>query len=147
MIIYPDSCIYGRQSDDQTQPDIKAETRVIGYIIDICRIVGHTIVGSTAVESELLANSNAMSRKAAWGLFKKIVKRRIKLAATDFLRAREFMAHGLKAKDSAHLAAAESAGADVLLTVDKDFERIATNKNLSKVRVINPFKLLQEVIK
>ncbi len=148
MIIYPDSCIYGRQQDDQTQPDIKAETMAIGGIIEICNIAGHIFIGSTHVEHEILANNNAKDRKAAWKLFKSTVMYSVNLTAADFIRAHlGFMKQGLSKGDSLHLAAAESAGADVLLTVDKDFIRIAANLNMSKVKVLNPFNLLQEVTK
>ncbi|GBU22964.1 hypothetical protein R80B4_02877 [Fibrobacteres bacterium R8-0-B4] len=145
MIIYPDSCIYGRQRDDQTQPDIKAETLAIGGIIDICIMAGHTFIGSKAVEDEILANSNAKSRTIAHDLFKRIATH-VKHTAADFRRAQGFMAQGLRSVDSLHLATAESAGADILLTVDKDFEKIATTKKLSRVRVINPLKFIKEVI-
>jgi len=145
MKIYPDSCIYGRQHDDQTQPDIKAETLAIGGIIDICIMAGHTFIGSKAVEDEILANSNPKSRKTAHDLFKRITTN-VKHTAADFQRAQVFKAQGLKNVDSLHLATAESAGADILLTVDKDFEKIATNKKLSKVRVINPLTFIKEVI-
>jgi predicted nucleotidyltransferase len=57
---------------------------------------------------------------------------------TDFWKT--FIKNGLGVMDSYHLAAAEAAGADVLITVDKDFERISTNKKLSRVIVINPLK-------
>jgi predicted nucleic acid-binding protein len=145
MIIYPDSCIYGRPQDDQTQLEIEKETLAIAGVIRICKLAGHVFMGSAQVESEILANSNAMDRKAAWMNFKSIAKYSVNLTAEDFRRARELEAQGLDEGDSFHLAAAEAAGVDVLLTVDKDFERIVTIKNLSKVRVLNPFKLLQEV--
>ncbi len=40
--------------------------------------------------------------------------------------------------DSFHLAAAEAAHADYLLTVDKDFLKICSRSNFAKVKVINP---------
>ena len=146
MIIYPDSCVYGRPNDDQTQPDIETETLAIYTIFDVCRIAGHIFIGSTHVEDEILANSNATDRKTAHDFFKDTVPHSANLTAADIMRAQVFMAQGLSKGDSLHLAAAEAANADVLLTVDKDFERIAANNKLSKVRVLNPLRFIKEVI-
>jgi predicted nucleic acid-binding protein len=145
LIIYPDSCIYGRQSDDHTQADIEAEFLAIGAIFDICRIAGHIIVGSKIVEREISDNPNLLKRMTTFLFFKRTAMRSVELTAANIRHAGEFMAQGLDDGDSLHLAAAEAAGADVLLTVDKDFIRIAANRKLSKVRVLNPFNFLQEV--
>ena len=146
MKIYPDSCIYGRPNDNQTQADIEAETLAISVIFDVCRIAGHIFIGSTHVKDEIMANSNATARDAARDLFEDIVLHCADLTAADIMRAQVFMAQGLGKGDSLHLAAAEAADADVLLTVDKDFERIAANNKLSKVRVLNPLKVIREII-
>jgi len=147
MKVYTDTCIFGRQSDDQTQPEIQKDTLAIVAIFKLCRVAGHTIIGSKVVESEIAANPNLNRKFATLGYFTDTVKPEniFKLTAADFRRARVFMAQGLGVGDSYHLAVAESSGADVLLTVDKDFIRIATDKKLSKVRVINPSTLLKEV--
>ena len=52
---------------------------------------------------------------------------------------------GLRPFDSLHLACAEFAQADVLLTTDKKFIRQAEQLNL-KTRVVNPLVWLMEVI-
>ncbi len=70
----------------------------------------------------------------------------VRPSAADFGRAQIFRAAGLKRKDSRHLAVAEIAGVDVLLTVDKGFLRTGGNKKLCAVRVVNPINFLQELI-
>jgi predicted nucleic acid-binding protein len=145
LTIYFDSCCYGRPQDDQTQLSIAAETIAIGGIIDICNMIGHSIIGSAAVKKELSANPDANDRIAALTLFEDTA-RRVRLSR-NIKRMGTLHAQGLGVMDSIHLATAETAYADFLLTVDKDFEHIATSKNLSKVRVLNPFTLLQEVTK
>ena len=45
---------------------------------------------------------------------------------------------GLKAMDAAHLAAAEAAKADYLLTTDEKFMRKCQNRNITAVKVIDP---------
>jgi len=141
LIIYFDSCIYGRPNDNQTQPDIKAETMAIDRIIDICNMTGHIFIGSNTVEDEILANSNATDRTAVLKRFNDTVMYNVTLTAADIMRAYGFMAQGLGKGDSLHLAAAEAANADVLLTVDKDFIRIATNNKLKQSKGIKPITI------
>jgi predicted nucleic acid-binding protein len=143
--IYFDTCCYGRPQDDQTQPVIEAETLAIVGIINICRIAGYSVIGSSLVLNEILANTDVDTRDADLNFFKNTITHNVKV--WDVGRVHTLNAQGLDAGDSAHLAAAEAAGADVLLTVDKDFERIATNKKLSIVRVVNPLIFIGEVIK
>jgi predicted nucleic acid-binding protein len=138
LTIYFDTCCYGRPQDDQTQPEIEKETLAISNIINICRIAGYSIIGSSAVETELKANPNVLARERCLNFFDWVTNGYFVLTAADFQRARVFTTQGLRAKDSLHLAAAEAVGADFLITVDKKFERIVTSSNMSTVKVINP---------
>jgi predicted nucleic acid-binding protein len=144
--LYFDTCCYSRWQDDQTSAQIVAETRAIEGIINICHIVGHIIVGSPVVVSELLKNTDIQERDADIALFWETIDSYIRPSTTDFARAQAFRAAGLKRKDSRHLAVAEAAGVDVLLTVDNGFLRMGGNRKLCKVRVVNPIIFLQEVI-
>jgi len=146
MKLYLDTCCYSRWQDDQTSAQIAAETRAIEGIINICRIVGHVIVGSPIVISELLKNTDTQERDADMALFWETIDCYVRPSATDFARAQVFRTAGLKRKDSRHLAVAEAAGVNVLLTVDNGFLRVSGNKNLCAVRVVNPTIFLMEVI-
>jgi len=136
-----DSCCYGRPQDDQTQPEIEAETLAISNIINI-RIAGYSIIGSSAVETELKANPDVLSQKRALDFFDWVMNGYFVLTEADFQRASVFVAQGVKPKDSLHLAAAEAVGADFLITVDKKFERKVTSNNMSIVKVINPLNFI-----
>jgi predicted nucleic acid-binding protein len=57
-------------------------------------------------------------------------------------RADVLEAVGLGKLDAAHLAIAEATGAGFLLTVDKAFARMCTERNLSKIKVMNPFEFV-----
>ena len=146
MIIYIDSCCYGRPQDEQTQLRIIIETIAIRGIIDLCRVAGHSIVGSPTVAAEIQRNPDAKIRDATMDFFLQTVDRIISPSADVIKRAQDLHAQGLGPVDSLHLALAEVAGVDVLITVDDDFEKICTNKKLSAVRVINLLKFIQEVI-
>lgn len=146
MIIYFDPCCYGREHDRQTHLRIIIETIAIHGIIELCRIAGYTIVGSPAVAAEIQRNPDVKRRDATKDFFLQTADRIIRPSADAIKRARWLHEQGLGAMDSLHLAIAETAGADVLITVDDGFERVCVNKKLSAVRVINPLKFIQEVI-
>jgi predicted nucleic acid-binding protein len=140
MMLYLDNCCYNRPQDDQSSERVEAETDAILKIIGKRHINGHIIVGSPVVDFEIQRNPNIKERDAAMTLYRNTIDSYVIPSEIDFGRAKIFMKVGLGVMDSYHLAAAEAAGADVLITVDKDFERISTNKKLSRVIVINPLK-------
>jgi len=146
MKIYLDTCCYGRPYDDQTQAKVAAETLAVMTAIDTCRIAGYVIIGSVAVTSEVGLIRNAEKRGVIDGFYYSTISGNVPLVMSDFVRAQALEAEGLGDMDALHLAAAEAAGVDVLLTTDVDFLRICANKNLSRVRVINPLTFLSGVI-
>ncbi|GBU20983.1 hypothetical protein R80B4_00870 [Fibrobacteres bacterium R8-0-B4] len=140
MKLYVDICCYNRPQDDQTDERIEAETDAILKIIGNRRISGHIIVGSPIVDFEIQKNPKTIERDAVMTLYRNAIDEYVIPSAADFERAKTFIKSGLRVMDSYHLAAAEAANADVLITVDKDFERISANKRLSRVTVVNPLK-------
>jgi len=140
MKLYVDNCCYNRPQDDQRDERVEAETDAILKIIGKRHINGHIIVGSPIVDLEIQKNPKPKERDAAITLYRNAIDEYIIPSKVDFDRAKTFIKNGLGIMDSYHLAAAEAAGVDVLITVDKDFERISTNKKLSQIIVINPLK-------
>jgi len=78
------------------------------------------------------------ARLAAKQKYDGYIGRWVKKTAPIMARARKLMASGLDSWDAAHLAAAEAADADYLLTVDKDFLKVCSRSKITKVNVINP---------
>ena len=141
MDLYFDSCCYGRPKDNQNDAIVRAETKAIAKIISTRRMNGHTIIGSSVIVAEIRRTPDDDVREANMRFYNEAFDRDADLTETSSKRAASFRADGLKLGDSLHLAIAESEGADVLLTVDKKFLKIVTNKNLSRVMVINPLNL------
>ncbi|GBU23301.1 hypothetical protein R80B4_03218 [Fibrobacteres bacterium R8-0-B4] len=136
--IYLDTCCYGRPWDGQDQSSIIAEADAIETIIDWRHINGYIIIGSPVLDLEISKNPNAKDRNAIMSFYREAMDGNAYLTAADRARAQAFQAAGLKVNDSYHLAIAEAAGVDVLLTVDKPFLRIVNSKNICKVKVMNP---------
>jgi len=119
-----------------------AETIAIMTIIEAARIAGHRIFGSPVVTFELGNIPNVALRADTMGFYAATVNDVAKMTAADYARALSFQADGVGIVDSQHLAAAEAAGVDYLITTDLKFERVVARKKLSKVVVINPLTYL-----
>jgi predicted nucleic acid-binding protein len=147
ILVYLDTCCYGRWYDDITQIKIMLEAIAIEAIISICKYLGYSIIGSATAEIELRRINDDKKREELEKDYENTIVDSVPLSTQGYARARELELEGLGVMDSRHLATAETGGADFLLTTDLDFIRICTNKNLSSVRVMNPLNFLLEVIK
>jgi len=140
--IYFDTCCYNRPYDNPKDAPSVAETIAIMTIIELARIAGYRICGSAVVAFELENIPDAALKADVMGFYAATVNDIAVMAAEDYARALLLQADGVDVVDSQHLAAAESAGVDYLITTDAKFERVVARKNLSKVKVINPLTYL-----
>jgi predicted nucleic acid-binding protein len=138
QIIFFDNCCNSRLFDDETKPNIKPEADAIRRIINNKRRGGYIIVGSFAGDAEINKIPDDEKRWAAKQKYEEYIDGWVKRTAQIMARARKLEAYGLRNMDAAHLAAAEAADADYLLTVDKDFLKACSRQNFTKVKVINP---------
>jgi predicted nucleic acid-binding protein len=139
LVIYPDTCFYGRPFDTPQTPKIRAEADAIDAIFKGGERGELWIIGSAAVTTEIGNIADPTLRAAIEALYYKAINKEIRLPAQGTKRALVFEAQGCGKMDARHLAIAEAGGADFLLTVDKVFARVCTERNLSKVKVMNPF--------
>ena len=138
LTLYFDNCCNSRLFDDDAQPETKAEIDAIRRIINNRRRGRYIIVGSFAGDAEINKIPGDTARLAAKQKYDEYIGKWVKKTAPIMARARKLMASGLDSWDAAHLAAAEAAGADYLLTVDKDFLKVCSRSKITKVNVINP---------
>ena len=140
MKIYLDTCCYCRPFDEPEQEKISKERDVIGAILDLSPIMDYIITGSLALRTEIDKISDTEKHLAVSNFYKSAVNEYIPLTDNIIEQGRTMSAAaGLGGFDGLHLAFAESAGADYLLTVDNKFEK-ASGKLHLKVKVINPLK-------
>lgn len=144
MRIYLDTCCFSRPLDDQGQLRVKLESQAILHILDHAARGEWTIIGSDAVNAEIAAIRDSERRLAAEALVG---------YATDYVHASPERLHrrgmlermGFGVYDSVHLAYAEAAGADVLLTTDDALVRRTRRlRHEVGVRVANPLTWLKE---
>lgn len=143
MRIYMDTCCYKRPFDDQTQDRIYLETEIILSIVAKCDRGEWVLLASEVLEYEFSNDKNIERGQYMIALY---CNDSNAYPLTDDIkqRANEFQKNGVKLIDSLHLATAEYANADVLLTVDDQFFNSAKRTD-SQMRVIRPKEFMEEI--
>ena len=145
MTIYLDNCCYNRPFDDQTQERIHLESEAILTVLQRGQAGIYKIVGSSILELEMERMHDAMKKQRVKDLYK-ITNMHICYTEEIKFRSQEIMKLSkIRTFDSLHIAAAEAAKADALLTTDDKLEKMAEKLDLN-VKVMNPLKFAWEVI-
>jgi predicted nucleic acid-binding protein len=122
LVIYLDTCIYGRPFDWQTLPNVQAEAAAIDAILKKRERGELRIIGSTTVSIEIGQITDATERKTIDAYYRKFITEAVAPTAQNYIRADILAtATGLGQMDAVHLVTAEEVGAGFLLTVDKTF--------------------------
>ncbi len=145
-MIYLDVCCLNRPFDDQTQDRIRLESEAVLAILSGCEAGRWCLVSSEAIDFEISVTPDH-ERKGKVFAFTNLAHERIEVDESIKKRASILIKSGFKAYDALHLACAESVVAEVLLTTDDKFLKMAKkNKNKLRVRVENPVSWFMEVI-
>ena len=146
MRVYMDVCCLNRLFDDQSQDKVRFETEAIIAMLKRCD-AGEVweLVGSDIVVLEIAKNNDPVKKQKAL-LLHQGSSERIRYNAAIKSRAADFRKFNVKLLDSLHLAAAEYANVDVLLTTDDRFMKAAARTD-AKIRVENPLTYYMEVLK
>jgi len=145
MKLYLDVCCLSRIFDDQSQDKIRMETEAITGILKRCIAPNDWIlVGSDIILLEASKNKDNTKRQKILHLhegaiIKTTYNTKIKL------RAEQLRTCGIKLFDSLHMASAEYAQVDALLTTDKQFINSSARSD-SLLRVVNPLNFYMEVL-
>jgi predicted nucleic acid-binding protein len=132
-----------RLSDDQSQNRVRQEAEAIERILAGVREGAIEWVGSGAVAAEI-ANPNAEQRSANAALLA-FASEMVRVNDAIKRRAQELNDAGYSAADAFHLACAEAASVDVLLTTDDGLIRKAARAvGTPRVTVRNPLSWVQE---
>ncbi len=144
MKIYFDNCCLNRPFDDLRNNIVRMEAEAVLSIVDSCESGEWEYFSSDVLLDEILGMSNTDKRERVMLLYRS-ASSHINLTDVIVLRAKEFELWGLKSYDALHLASAESGGADILLTTDKNFIIKAQRSNTS-ILVQNPLVWLAEAL-
>ena len=145
MKIYLDNCCFNRPFDDQTQERIHLESEAILMILKRGQIGEYRIVGSDILKLEIERMHDEVKKYRVRELYNVVGENVIYTEAIK-KRAQEIMEQSnIRSFDSMHIASAETANADVMLTTDDKLEKMASKLQL-KIRVMNPLKFAWEAI-
>lgn len=144
MKIYLDNCCYNRPFDDLTQDRIYLENEAILTILKRGQQETDIIVGSAILDLEIERMHDDMKKQKVKELYK-VADIYIPYSEEIRRRSQEIMEQSkIRSFDSLHIASAEAAGANVMLTTDDKLEKMAMRLKL-KVSVMNPLKFIREV--
>ena len=145
MKIYLNVSCLNRPFDDQEQARIRLEAAAVGMILERVDEGRWVHVSSEMARIEIDANPDP-KRRARVHLLLPEAGHIVKLTPALFARGAALELLGFKPADALHVAAAEAAAADVLLSCDDRFCRTARRhaKRL-RVAVHNPLNWIDEV--
>jgi predicted nucleic acid-binding protein len=145
MRIYFDTCALSRLRDDGSAPRIAAEALAVEELLGLVTAGSLEWVASSVLEAEAQRNPDVFQRLEILALIATAKIQLFPLAGT-MVRANHLRALGYGAGDALHLALAEDAVADVLLTTDdRFFRRAAKGVGSPRVEVANPLDWLRRL--
>jgi predicted nucleic acid-binding protein len=143
--VYLDVCCLNRPFDDQRQDRIRLESEALLLILSRIENAGWEWVSSQVVDLEIQRTPDP-DRRTRVGMISVGANRHVSITDKEIEQALVLERLGFGAYDALHIAAAESGGAEVLLTTDDAFIRMASRfKDRLNVRVENPLTWVQEV--
>jgi predicted nucleic acid-binding protein len=143
MRIYLDTSVYKRPFDDQSQPRIWLETLAFSVILQLIEAHEVSLVTSSVVGYENQQDPQDLRRR--WGAkCMALAAEHQSIAPLIKARADELAASGLTPLDALHVAAAEAARCDYLLTCDDKLLR--RSAALSELIISNPVDFVVEVM-
>jgi predicted nucleic acid-binding protein len=144
MRVYLDACCLSRLTDDQSQARIREEAEAVELVLAGIRRGIVQLLSSEALDDEVRRNPSLERRTEAQTTLSLAVTS-IEIDEAIALRAQSLVGLGYGPFDALHLAAAESAGADVLLTTDDRLvKRTARKLGNPRIPVRNPLSWIKE---
>ncbi len=144
MRIYLDACCLSRLTDDQTQRRVREEAEAVEKILKRVREGVIEWVSSDALAEEIGRHPNPEKRFENVALLS-FASETVDTTGGIRVRARQLQHAGYGPFDALHLACAEAAHADVLLTTDDGLMRKASRGDgRPRVAVLNPLSWSQE---
>ena len=138
MRVYLDACCLSRLTDYKSSVRICEEAEAVELVFDLFRVGIVKLISSEALLDEVRRNPFDDRRIEAEELLS-LVDETVAFSPQLLRRAKELSALGYGEYDAYHLASAEIGGADVLLSTDDKFIKLASKRiGCPLVSVLNP---------
>ena len=144
MRVYLDNCSISRQFDELNSNALRLECEAVLSIFDLCEESDWLYFSSDVLLDEILETPDLDKQEKLLMIYNG-ASEHIEFTEEIYKRAKEFEHHNIKSYDALHLASAEAANADILLTTDRKFINAAKRVD-SSVPVKNPVIWLTEVL-
>ncbi len=145
MRIYLDICCLNRPFDDQEQARIRLESEAVLIILAAVERGEYEMISSETLELENDNNPNLPRRNRVRDMLRSATST-VQVGEDEATRAGTLATMGFGAYDALHLACAEAADVDVLLTTDDRFVKTAERmREKLRVRVRNPVFWLEGI--
>lgn len=145
MRIYMDVCCLSRPYDNQQSDRIKLESEAILLILFHCQQKAWQLVGSNIISIEIAKISNVVKKQKV-SAFLDLAFEQVALDDGIELRSVILQRYGIGLFDSLHIASAEKAKADIMLSTDDVLVKKAKQIRDLTITIENPVKWLMEVI-
>lgn len=145
MKVYMDNCCFNRLLDDRSYFQIYYERNSVMLILELVEHSEILLLGSQMLVREI-SETKDVYRRSILQMVYSLCSEEIQINEDILDRAEQVrQISNIKYKDSIHLACAEAAKADVLLTTDRKFMNNC-NRIKTFTRVMNPNQWLLEVL-
>ena len=142
--LYLDCCCLNRPFDDMSDEKVRLESEAVLSIIGQCELGRWDLFQSDVLDDEIDRIVHPIKKQQVLELYS-LATLFVELNDDVILRAKDFFYLKLGSFDALHLASAEFAGADVILTTDKKFINKALLTDV-KIKISNPAIWLMEVL-
>lgn len=143
MQIYFDTCALNRLTDDLSQPRIRAEAKAVAHILDLVFSGQLRWVASTVLQQEIERNPHPIRRIDTL----RVLSQAGELIAPTEESVRNALSYtneSLSRADALHLAVAQQANVDILITTDDAFiKRAQARLRILRPELLNPVDLLK----
>jgi predicted nucleic acid-binding protein len=138
-----DVCCLGRPFDDLTQGRVNLEAEAVLSIISRCESGEWTLLSSGTIDFEISQIPDSEVQEKVNSLYSTAIEHHC-IDQESVNRAKEFQTCSIGYFDSLHMAIAENASVDVMLTTDDRLIKRSQNTDIS-IKVANPVTWLMEV--
>jgi hypothetical protein len=145
MRLYLDVCCLNRPYDDQQIDRNRLEAEAVIAILGRIRQGRHILISSAVIDREVSACSDLEKAELVRENLA-MAREHVEVTDKELRRWRDLVESGFRELDALHLACAESARCELLMTTDdKLVKRAAVYAALLRVNVINPLRFVTEV--
>jgi len=142
MLLYLDSCCYNRPFDDLSQIRVRLEAEAVEWILEQSGAGRFKIVTSDYLFLELMRNPSPDKRSNSLAMTE-YASVHVPVSESVAIRAAQVESLGITSFDALHIAAAEAAGCEFLVTTDDGLLK-KSQRHPSKfmVTLLNPIDIV-----